>query len=123
MTDARRRPTGPTSPSRTGSMLATVGCLGVLGLTFLGGFYSGRYWTRASLPPAALEGDSTAASASAARRGPGAAPAVPALTFYEELTAPLVAMPAAPKATPVEARRPAERPEIASSRPAPVRAP
>jgi cell division protein FtsN len=91
-------------------MLVAVGCLGVLGLTFAVGFYSGRYWTRASLPPAALDGDPVTASAAAAQRVRGGVRAAPPLTFYEELTAPLSSAPAVPRATAAtEAKRGSER--------------
>ncbi len=107
MADSRRRPPGP---SRLGSMLVAVGCLGVLGATFMVGFYTGRYWTRSALLASAPEGSSAAAeNTPRASRRPAPARPTPALTFYEELTAPL--SPAAPlvKAAPAEPRRPAGR--------------
>jgi cell division protein FtsN len=109
-----RRPQRP--PSRVGSILAGVGCLGVLGLTFGAGFYSGRYWTRASaadLPPSA---SSITASATPGRHGASTASST-ALTFYEELTAPLPVSPPPAKVTATEARRAADRFESPAPRP------
>jgi DedD protein len=94
-------------------MLVGIGCLGVLGLTFGVGFYAGRYSTRASLPAAALE-PGAGSGAVPARRGASAAPA---LTFYEELTAPLPTPPPAAKVAAAEPRRAVEKPDGASPRP------
>ncbi len=58
------------------------------------GFYSGRYWTRASLPAATTDTPPAVASTPPVRRGASAVATSPALTFYEELTAPLAAAPA-----------------------------
>lgn len=90
---ARRR---QSESGRVGTMLAVVGCLGVLGLVFGLGFYTGRYVTR-SATVVSGPGSSTAAA------GRPAAAAPPALTFYQELTAPLNAPPPpAPRAETVE---------------------
>lgn len=114
MTDSRRRQPGP---SRIGSTLVLVGCLGVLGLTFMVGFYSGRYWTRASLPAASPDAPPIVASTPPARRGATAVATSPALTFYEELTAPLAVSPAPARITPSEPRRPVERADSVPARP------
>jgi len=113
MTDSRRRQPGP---SRIGSTLVAVGCLGVLGLTFMVGFYSGRHWTRASLPTAIPDAPAVAGTPPV-RRGASAVAASPALTFYEELRAPLPAAPAPARVTPSEPRRPVERADSVTARP------
>jgi DedD protein len=105
MTDSRR---SPPPPSRIGSILAVVGCLGVLGFTFGAGFYSGRYWTRLSIAAAQPAAPATG-SDTAGRRGTGAAPPTTALTFYEELTAPLPFAPPPAKGAANEPRRPPDR--------------
>jgi cell division septation protein DedD len=133
---ARRR----SAPSgRIGSTLVAIGCLGILGLTFGVGFYSGRHWARSPLGAADPDTGTVASGGGAARAGSRGIPAAPALTFYEELTAPLtppappakapppkVAPPAAPgtqagaaERRPVEkAAVPAARPEERAARPA-----
>jgi cell division protein FtsN len=103
--------------SRVGSILAFVGCLGVLGATFGVGVYAGRYWTRASLTSTA---SATPAGERAGARG--ARPAPP-LTFYQELTAPLgePAPAAMPKSAATEPRRVADRNERSERAAAPAR--
>jgi DedD protein len=97
---------GRRAPSRLASMLFVVGCLGVLGATFMLGVMAGRFWPR---PQPAQS--TTAEKESAPARGgdkatrPGdktARPAEPgpALTFYQDLTAPLTAPPPAKAAKP-----------------------
>lgn len=108
MAHRAKRPRG----SGGGTFLVVVGCLAVLGVTFLLGAMVGRFWP--SLPsfrPASV--------AKAPReRGREARPAEtpPTLTFYQELTAPLTAPPAArpakPRAeAPKEPAREAPKPE------------
>src|SRR5262249_4331298 len=113
MTDSRR---SRRHPSRIGSMLVAVGCLGLLGIIFGAGFYTGRYWTRASMAAAPLGTPSAMASASVtpAHRGAGPLPPTPALTFYEELTAPLPVPSVPPRAPANETRHPAESPTTRS---------
>jgi cell division protein FtsN len=92
-----------------------AGIVGVLGATFVAGVWTGRHWPLLSggAPPAA------SAAATGGRRGPAERPKqaepLPALTFYQELTAPLTAPPPAPRqarpARPPEPRREPERPE------------
>lgn len=110
---ARRR---QSESGRVGTMLAVVGCLGVLGLVFGLGFYTGRYVTRsATVMPG--PGGSTPASGKPATAAP------PALTFYQELTAPLNAPPPpAPRAETAEragAAAKVERAALAPPRPKP----
>lgn len=75
--------------SRRGSRVATalflVGCLGVLGVTFALGVVTGRFWPRASTPITVV--------AKGAKEPSRPAEPAPALTFYQELTAPLSAPP------------------------------
>lgn len=84
--------------SRLAGTLFAVGCLAVLGTTFVAGVLTGRHWTR-PIPPVAAPArarDGEAAPPSgrrvteppAAGRVPAAA-GPPVLTFYQELTAPL----------------------------------
>ena len=96
MKDSRRHRGGP---SRIGSLLVAVGCLGVLGVTYMVGFYVGRYWTRSTL----LTGIPDMA------RGLPAQRPIPALTFYEELKAPQPRRVPLTKAAPAEQRRAVER--------------
>lgn len=95
--------------SRTGTFLVLVGIAGVLGATFVAGVWTGHHWPvivgnpRAPVP----------AEPPPAGRRPGERPRpaepLPALTFYDELTAPLTAPPPPPKrprpARPAEPRR------------------
>jgi DedD protein len=102
---------------RTGSILAVIGCLGLLALTFGTGFYSGRVWSRAASPS---PGPAVQASAGGIARGsgPSATPVPsPALTFYEELTAPLPPSSSlSPKLVATEPRRAADKPEASPAR-------
>jgi cell division protein FtsN len=112
--------------SRTGTLLVLTGVAGVLGVTFVAGVWTGRHWpllTGGTPPVVTVE-------APAGRRGPAERPRqaepLPALTFYQELTAPLTAPPPVPRpvkpARPPETRREADRsPETAppSAAPAP----
>ena len=101
--------------SRTGTMLVLVGVVGVLGVTFVAGVWTGRHWPL-------LTGDAPSASSADGPGGRRAAPErprqaepLPALTFYHELTAPLTAPPPTPKPArptrPSEPRRDTEKPE------------
>lgn len=111
---ARRR-----GGSRTGTMLVLVGIVGVLTATFLAGVWTGHNWP-------VLFGHANKAPATASAPGkrgvaerPKPADALPALTFYDELKAPLTAPPPPPpRAKAARAPEPARR-EIASE-PAPA---
>jgi cell division protein FtsN len=74
---------------RGGSPIATaiflVGCLGVLGLTFAFGVVTGRSWPRSSTPITVV--------AKGAKEPSRSTESAPALTFYQELTAPLSSPP------------------------------
>ena len=73
--------------NRISSMLFLVGCLGVLGGTFVLGFIAGRFWPR---PP------SIVIAARGAKEASRPTEPAPALTFYQELTAPLASPPPSP---------------------------
>lgn len=93
--------------SRTGTFLVLAGITGVLGATFIAGVWTGHHWPVIVGDPKA---PSAAASPPAGRRPverPRPADTLPALTFYDELRAPLTAPP------------PPGRPRVA--RPAPSR--
>jgi len=81
---------------RSGSPIATalflVGCLGVLGLTFALGVVTGRSWPRSSTPITVV--------ARGAKEPPRPTEPAPALTFYQELTAPLSSPPPPAKSRP-----------------------
>ena len=81
---------------RGGSPVATalflVGCIGVLGLTFALGVVTGRTWPRSSTPITVV--------AKASREVSRPSEQAPALTFYQELTAPLSSPPPPTKAKP-----------------------
>lgn len=101
--------------SRTGTFLVLSGIVGVLTATFLAGVWTGHNWP-------VLFGDAKKAPAtdpSPGKRGVAdrkPADALPALTFYDELKAPLTAPPPPPPKA--KAPRPAERPrEIAAEAP------
>jgi cell division protein FtsN len=97
---------GRRAPSRLASMLFVVGCLGVLGATFMLGVMAGRFWPRTQpAQSTTAEKESVPARAGDKATRPGdktARPAEPgpALTFYHDLTAPLTAPPPAKTAKP-----------------------
>jgi cell division protein FtsN len=77
--------------SRIATALFLVGCLGVLGLAFALGVVTGRSWPRSSTPITVV--------AKGAKESRPSEPA-PALTFYQELTAPLSSPPPPAKSKP-----------------------
>jgi cell division protein FtsN len=97
---------GRAAPSRLASTLFVVGCLGVLGATFMAGVMAGRLWPRAQAAPcAAADMESAPARPGEKATRPGdrsarAAEPAPALTFYQDLTAPLTAPPPTKAAKP-----------------------
>lgn len=105
---------GRRAPSRLASTLFVVGCFGVLGVTFMLGVTAGRFWGRAPSAPS-----TTAAKESAPARGADRAARptepTPALTFYQDLTAPLTAPPPTRAAKPgrPEKSEKIEKPEAA----------
>jgi DedD protein len=117
---------GRRAPSRLASTLFVIGCLGVLGATFTAGVMAGRFWPRAHPAPGtaaeketapARPGDKTARAGD--KSGRPAEPA-PALTFYQDLTAPLTAPPPAKAVKPGRAEKP-ERPASLEAAPRPER--
>jgi DedD protein len=84
-------------------MLFLVGCLGVLGGTFLLGFMAGRFWPR---PP------SIVVAARGAKEASRPTEPAPALTFYQELTAPLASPPPPKPSKPPRVEK-IERPDAA----------
>jgi DedD protein len=111
------------APSRLASTLFVVGCLGVLGATFMLGVMAGRFWPRtpaAQSPTAAREGG----PARGADRTARPAEPTPALTFYQDLTAPLTAPPPAKAVKPgrPEKSDKSEKPDKPEAAPKPERA-
>jgi DedD protein len=81
--------------NRTASVLFLVGCLAVLGGTFMLGVIAGRFWPRppSSQGPTAAKGAKEASPARAGDRAARLAEPAPTLTFYQDLTAPLTSPP------------------------------
>jgi len=109
---------GRRAPSRLASTLFVVGCLGVLGATFMAGVMAGRFWPRQSSTPSATVAKESAPARGADRPARPTEPA-PALTFYQDLTAPLTAPP-----PPAKAAKPGrvEKSDKAEAAPKPERA-
>jgi cell division protein FtsN len=78
--------------SRIATALFLVGCLGVLGLSFALGVVTGRSWPRSSTPITVV--------AKGAKEPSRPSEPAPALTFYQELTAPLSSPPPPAKSKP-----------------------
>jgi DedD protein len=105
---------GRQSGSRFGTFLVLAGIGGVLSVTFVAGVWTGRHWpllTTPAPPPAAVD---TVTGKRVADERKGAPSALPALTFYQELKAPLTAPPPPPK--PAKGARP---PDLAVAAPPP----
>jgi cell division protein FtsN len=97
--------------SRRGGRIATalflVGCLGVLGLSFALGVVTGRSWPRSSTPITVV--------ARGAREPARPSEPAPALTFYQELTAPLSSPPPPAKSKPPRVEPPRLEPPRAET--------
>jgi cell division protein FtsN len=78
--------------SRIATALFLVGCLGVLGLAFALGVVTGRSWPRSSTPITVV--------AKGSKEPSRPTEPAPALTFYQELTAPLSSPPPPAKSRP-----------------------
>jgi cell division protein FtsN len=105
---------GRASGSRFGTLLVLAGIGGVLTVTFVAGVWTGRHWpllTTPAPPPAAVD---TVTGKRLADERKSAPSALPALTFYQELKAPLTAPPPPPR--PTKSQRP---PDLAVSAPPP----
>jgi cell division protein FtsN len=91
---------GRASGSRFGTFLVLAGIGGVLTVTFVAGVWTGRHWPllTAPTPPPPSVDVVTGKRVPEDRKTP-APSALPALTFYQELKAPLTAPPPAPKPT------------------------
>jgi len=109
---------GRRAPSRLASALFVVGCLGVLGVTFMLGVMAGRFWPRGPSTPGTTATKETPPARGADRTARPPEP-TPALTFYQDLTAPLTAPP------PVKAAKPGrvEKSEKTEAAPKPVTLP
>lgn len=114
---------GRRAPSRLASTLFVVGCLGVLGATFVLGVMAGRFWPRTPSAPSTTAAKDTAPTRGADKTA-RTAEATPALTFYQDLTAPLTSPPPARAAKPgrVEKIEKPDRPDKAEAAPKPERA-
>jgi cell division protein FtsN len=91
--------------SRFGTFLVLAGIAGVLSVTFVAGVWTGRHWpllTAAPKPPAPV--DAVTGKRVADERPRPTTGALPSLTFYQELKAPLTAPPPPPK--PAKSPRP-----------------
>ena len=89
---------GRRGDSRTGTFLVLVGIVGVLTATFVAGLWTGRHWpviVGNPRSPAVAEAPAVKSRATAERPRP--AESLPALTFYQDLKAPLTAPPPPPK--------------------------
>jgi cell division protein FtsN len=100
--------------SRIASVLFLAGCFGVLGVTFMLGVVTGRFWPRSPSAPIAVV-------AKGAKEPSRPAEPAPALTFYHELTAPLSSPPPARPSRPPRVEPPrldtprAESPRVEKS--------
>jgi DedD protein len=104
------------------TFLMVLGCVSVLGTTFMLGVVAGRSWPRF---PFALSGSAAPAAASKdkADRSARAPEPTPTLTFYRELTAPLTAPPPAKPPRPArvdksEGAKPEPAPQLVPASPA-----
>jgi cell division septation protein DedD len=95
---------------RIATALFLVGCLGVLGLTFSLGVVTGRSWPRSSTPITVV--------AKGVKEPSPPTESAPALTFYQELTAPLSSPPPPAKSRPPRV----EPPRLETPRPDTLRA-
>ena len=111
---------GRRAPSRLASALFVVGCLGVLGVTFMLGVMAGRFWPRGPSAPSTTATKDTPPARGADRTARPTEP-TPALTFYQDLTAPLTAPPPVKVAKPGRVEK-SEKTE-AAPKPQPVALP
>lgn len=109
MTMTRGR--GRRAPSRFASLLFVIGCLGVLGVTFVAGVAAGRLWPRGPSVQSVVAPKESTPGRGADRTARASEPA-PALTFYQDLTAPLTAPPPTKAVQPGRAEK-AEKPDAA----------
>ena len=107
----------PTGGSGLASFLVLVGCLVVLGGTFLLGVAAGRRWPGSQVPGRSTEQVAAETPSRRADRREHAGEPGPTLTFYRELTAPLTSPPPPPRA-PKPTPRAEKAPRAASTTPA-----
>jgi DedD protein len=99
------------------TLLVVLGLVAVFGGTFGAGFLAGRHWERVSIvaglvkPQAGRERERAARERTAQGRSSDA-PAVPPLTFYQELTAPLASPPPRAVKSETSAVKPFDAPKI-----------
>ena len=100
--------------NRTASVLFLVGCLAVLGGTFMLGVMAGRFWPRppSSQGPTAARGAKEASPARGGDRAARQAEPAPTLTFYQDLTAPLTSPPPVKPAKPLRIEK-SDKPDAA----------
>jgi DedD protein len=101
---------GRRAPSRLASLLFVIGCLGVLGVTFVAGVAAGRLWPRGPSVQSVVAPKEPAPGRGADRTARPSEPA-PALTFYQDLTAPLTAPPPTKAVKPGRAEKPDAAPK------------
>jgi cell division protein FtsN len=95
--------------SRIAAVLFLAGCFGVLAVTFMLGVVTGRFWPRTPSVPLTVV-------AKGAREPSRPAEPAPALTFYQELTAPLSSPPPPKPSRPPRVEPPrAESPRVEKS--------
>jgi len=101
--------------NRTASVLFLVGCLAVLGGTFMLGVLAGRFWPRppSSQGPTAARGAKEASPARGGDRAARQAEPAPTLTFYQDLTAPLTSPPPVKPAKPPRVEKSGDKPDAA----------
>ncbi|HEU5194131.1 MAG TPA: SPOR domain-containing protein [Methylomirabilota bacterium] len=105
---------------RTGTFFVLLGILGVLSATFVAGFWTGHNWPVLWGRGAKAPATEPASGKRGVAERPKPSDALPALTFYDELKAPLTAPPPPPR--PAKARPPDVRRETVAE-PAPAPAP
>ena len=100
--------------NRTASVLFLVGCLAVLGGTFMLGVIAGRFWPRppSSQGSTAARGAKEAPPTRAGDRAARLAEPAPTLTFYQDLTAPLTSPPPVKPSKPPRAEK-SDKPDAA----------
>jgi DedD protein len=101
--------------NRTASVLFLVGCLAVLGGTFMLGVMAGRFWPRppSSQGPTAARGAKEGSPARGGDRAARQAEPAPTLTFYQDLTAPLTSPPPLKPAKPPRIEKSGDQPDAA----------
>jgi cell division protein FtsN len=90
---------GRQSGSRFGTFLVLAGIGGVLTVAFVAGVWTGRHWPLLTTPPTPPPSVDVVTGKRVPEDRKAAPSVLPALTFYQELKAPLTAPPSAPKTT------------------------